>query len=133
MSRKRKNQFYFCFKTRPYLFFVCRPYVLAFDRFCLFVCVQATYVPASSYVCSNSCLNSRVSQRLKLVEYNSTKCLDSVKRPVTWRTWRDGRDITDVTWQTWRDGRDVTDVTLRMLKAYEDGKKYARDPAIAFG
>ena len=123
MSRKRKNQFCFCFcfarkwqlvgQNKAYLFFVCRPYVLAFDRFCLFVCVQATYVRASSYACSNSCLNSRVSLILKLVEYNSTKCSDSVKRPVTWRTWRD--------------------VTLRMLKAYEDGKKYARDPAIAFG
>ena len=35
--------------------------------------------------------------------------------------------------QTSRDVTDVTDVTLRMFKAYEDEKKYARDPAIAFG
>ena len=116
MSRKRKNQFYFCFcfarkrqlvgQNKAYLFFVCRPYVLAFDRFCLFVCVQATYVRASSYVCSNSCLNPRVSQRLKLVEYNSTKCSDSVKRPVT-----DVTDVTDVTWRDGRDGRDGRDIT----------------------
>ena len=59
-------------------------------------------------------VNPHILLELKLVKYNSTKCLDSVKRPMT--------DVTDVT------RRDIT-----YVESLQRRKKNVRDPVIAFG
>ena len=136
LSRKRKNQFCFCFcfawkwqlvgQNKAYIFCLSSVHTCVWQI--LFVCLRPCYVRTRKFVCV-------FEQLLELTRFADIK--------IGWiqfnqmfgfsQTSRDVTDVTDVTWRTWRTWRDVTDVTLRMLKAYEDGKKYARDPAIAFG